>query len=311
MMKKAFLILALSGIAGLLLFYSTPAPLDAQDDLSSNDDGDFRSLDAEKIVVLHAEINGMIRKITARPQEFVAQDDPIIEFDRELVDLQLERITTQIERDTGVEEARINLDFSQDALNIVQQNYDTIIGGARVASPKELKEAQQRYAVANLGDKKAGRDLALLDNDKRQSEMIRKRHTIRAPMNGVIVPLDSIVEYRDQPVKQPEVGEMIPAGSVVAAMMKVDRLHVSTTLSTDRLSQVYLGQKADVYVRGFGNKPFPGKIIYISPTLNFMEDVSIKVELENPEIDWKKLPRGAYRHKFRPGMGARVEIVFE
>ena len=130
-------------------------------------------------------------------------------------------------------------------------------------------------------------------------------------MNGVVVPLDSVVEYRDQMVKQPEVGEMVSAGSAVTAMMKVDRLHVSATLSTDMLDRVYLGQKANVYVRGFGPAPFPGKIIYISPTLNFMDDFSIKVELENPEIAWQDLPKGAYRYKFRPGMGARVDIIFE
>lgn len=307
-MKKTILLLVFMASAGLLMFYGAPEVLDAQYK-SSSDDGFPRILNAERVVVLHAEINGVIREITARPQEFVAQGDPLIEFDRELVILQLERVKTQIELDTGVEEAAINLDFSQDALDIVQKNYETEIGGTRVASPKEQKEALQRRDVARLSNKKANRDLEMLRNDEEQNKMILKRHTISAPMNGVVVPIDSVVEFQNKDVKQPEVGEMVTAGSVVTAMMKVDRLHVYTTLGTDLLDRVSLGQKANVYVQGFDGTAFPAKIIYISPTIN-LNDFRIIVELENPEIDWQGLPKGAYRYKFRPGMGARIEIVY-
>ena len=308
MMKKTILLLVIVALAGLLMFYGAPTALDAQYK-SSSDDGFPRILNAERVVVLHAEINGMIREITARPQEFVAQGDPLIAFDRELVELQLERITTQIELDTGVEEAAINVDFSRDALKIVKQLHEEQIGKSRAASPKELKEATQRRDVAELGDKKANRDMEMLRNDRNQSEMILKRHTIGAPMNGVVVPIDSVVEYQNKDVKQPEVGEMVLAGSAVTAMMKVDRLQVYTTLGADLLDRVTLGQKANVYVQGFDEAAFPAKIIYISPTIN-LNDFRIIVELENPEIDWQGLPKGTYRYKFRPGMGARIEIVY-
>ena len=195
-------------------------------------------LKAEKVVVLNAELDGIVKVIRSHPQDFVGQRDVLVEMDSSLVTLQIDRIQSQIKLNTSVEEARIGLDYATDVLKIVQDLYDKIIGESRVSSEKELKEAKQRKEIAGLGEKKAQLELGLLHNDLARNQIVLEKHRIRAPMKGVLVPFSSVSNLDGSNLKRLAVGESVRAGQIVMAMMKVDRLRVSYSDAVERLESV-------------------------------------------------------------------------
>ena len=267
-----------------------------------------KPLRAQKIVVLQSEVNGVIETVAARSGDFVAQDEPLMEFDKSLIELQVAKIRMQMEMSTSLKEAQINLEFSQQMFDIVKEMYQTPIGDSRVASQKEFNEARQRLDVAQLGERKAQLEMQVMQNDLAQNQVLLWKHTVRAPMDGVIVPFSSVRQLKEQNIKSVEVGESVTAGGIVMAMMKVDRLRVSWWLPYERLTDVQLGQAATVYVCGFED-PVAAKVVYVSPTIEDLGDqFTIEVEIENPQIQWEQLPEGSYRYRFRPAMRARVEI---
>jgi len=263
-------------------------------------------LKAEKVAVLNSELDGVIKHIHHQPQDFVNQKDVLLELDSSLVELQIDRIQSQIKLNTSVDEARINLEYATDVLRIVQELYDKIIGTSRVSSEKELKESKQRKEVAELGAKKAQLEQDLLQNDLARNLILLEKHRIRAPMNGVLVPFSSVSHLDRGNLKRLEVGESIRAGQVVMAMMKVDRLRVSYSDTTERLEPVQLGQKALVYVKG-DRAPIAAEVVYKSPTITVGE-LTLEVEFANPPLKNRSSQRGFYRYRYRPGMKARVEI---
>jgi multidrug resistance efflux pump len=270
-----------------------------------------RFLQARRVAVLSASVNGVVDKILHEPQDYVNKGELLIQLDEELIRLEEESLLAQIELSTADMEAKIRLDYAQDSLAIVQQLYDKMIGGKRAASVKELKEATQSRDLALQGKKKADLEMRLLKLKLASAKKQRQMHAITAPMQGVIVPFSSVKNLEDRNIKRVEEGEMVAVSQPVMALMDVGRMRVMTQLMSTVIDEVFLGQEATVYVQGSA-KPIPAVVVFKSPTIGFALDIfEIEVEFDNPLRSAEDLPKGAYPYQFRPGMRARVELVMD
>ncbi len=263
----------------------------------------------QRVVVLSTMVNGLVSEVRHEPQEFVRKDETIVQLDTTLMELSVNKLRSQIEMDTGRDEARINLQYSRDNLEIVQKLYDTkLTDEVRVGSIKELKEATQRKEIAELGGKKAELNIRLLQYQLSENEELLKRHSITSPIDGVIVPFTSVRSLEERNLKRIEAGETVQAGQIAAAVMKVDRRRVAWPLPVEQVNQVKLGQAATVYVQGEGESGLPGEVVFKSPTIETTGQFTIEVEFANPAAAEAETARGAYPYQIRPGMRARVEL---
>jgi len=265
---------------------------------------------AQKVAVLYTEVDGVLKRIVHKPQDFVKEGDVLMELDSEMIEMELVKAKAQKDLFNGFEDARIRLAFAQDNFDIVEKMFNKMIGTSPAASPKEYKEARQSLDLAKLGKRKAKLDSILIDTELKRNEMILKKHKIRAPMDAVVVPFTSVVELTGQSIKPVEVGETIRAsGQPVIALMKVDRLRVELlTIPVTQLNDVQLGQKAKVFVQGAQTTPIDAQVVYKSPTIS-ATTFSIVVEFDNPLLEGLPDRPGVYRYHFRPGMKARVELL--
>jgi multidrug resistance efflux pump len=265
----------------------------------------------QKVLVLSAEVDGVITQAKYEPQEFVRRGDILVQLDAKLVEIEIERLGKQVELNTSKEKAEIVLAFSKSNFDIIQELYDKKVGEVRVGSPKELEDARQRYEMAKLGDREASLELEELQLNLQRSTEILKKHTIRAPWDGVIVPFSSVKNVPGvESAKKVEVAETVRTGTPVRAMMKVDRLRISLPLPVEQLNTIQLGQKANVFVQDTA-EPISAEVVFVSPTVASTGQFNIEVEFANPPVEADNLPRGFYRYKYRPGMRARVQWVLD
>lgn len=301
-LRLAALWVAVMGLSGL-------SDLSMGQTDSHSEYGAFPSfLKAQKVAVLNAQVDGVIKTIIARSGDFVKKDDVLVKLDDELINLQVERIQTQIDLDVSKEEARINLEYATDTFDIVQKIFEKKSGGFSFASVKEFKEAKQRKEVAELGADKAKLAMLVLENELKMNQLTLRKHSIKAPMDAVVVPFSSIPSLEGRIIKQLEEGETVRAGQELVALMKVDRLRVEHSLPAVELPNIKPGQKAHIFVRGDSAGPYLAEVVYISPTLTVGE-FTVGVEFDNPPVD--KPVAGRYRYRFREGMRARVEFDIE
>lgn len=266
-------------------------------------------LEPQKVVVLSAEVDGVVAQVNYEPQEFVSQGEVIVQLDADLVEIEIERLRQQIKLNTSKEEAQIILEFSKKNYEIIEELYNKKVGEVRVGSPKELFDARQRYEIAKLGDRKAQLEVAELQLNLRRSIKLLEKHTIRTPWDGVIVPFSSVKKVPAvENAKKVEVAETVRAGAPVQAMMKVDRLRIPLSLPVEQLDAVHLGQKATVQIEG-SSETLPAEVVFISPTVESTRQFNVKVEFANPPVEAQSMPRSFYRYKYRPGMRARVQWV--
>jgi len=297
----------------LLLMFCFTIPALAQTSSLTSSTADTYGLPfirAQKVVILSAEVGALVTKIAHEPQDYVQKGRQILQLDDHMVKIEITAAQAQIAMDTSIDEARIRLEYAAANLKIIQEMYDTILESGRVGSPKELQEAKERKELTELEHKKAMLNMKLLKLRLRQQEKLLEKHSICAPMDAVIVPFSSV---KGVPVvenaKRVEVGEMVQATQPVAALMKVDVLRVSLPRPVEQLDQVRLGQKAKVYVQGAAEEAIPATVVFKSPTVASTGQFNLEMEFANPAIDNKKLGKGVYPYKFRPGMRARVELL--
>lgn len=276
------------------------------------DEGFPSFVQARQVAILSSEVDGRVEKVNAEAQDFVAAGAVLIQMDSRLVTLTLKTVGINLELNRLAEqEALVRADYARDNLKIVQALFDNPVGGIPVSSQKELKESQQTAQLSELARTKATLEREGLEVERNKNTIVLEKHAITAPFDGVVVPFSSVaVKYlQDREPKRVEEGEVVRAGQLVMAMMKVDKLRVSHWLDVSQLSQVKLGQEVKVHVQG-DEQPIPARIVFISPTVNPTSQFNLEVEFDNPRLQpSEKLPRGTYGYRYRDGMRARVELT--
>ena len=313
-LRYAVLLLALCA-AGILCFPS-PSLAPAQNSAQPRYD---QYLFPQKVVLLGAETNGLVVGMPFESQDFVKKDDLLVQLDPDLVDIEIERYQAQIDMDTGIQKAAILLKFRRESLTIAEKLYSIILestddpnNAIRVGSWKELQEAQQLFEDAELEDTRARLALKDLNLSLRRFQKNKEQMDIRAPWDGVMVKFTSIKDVPSlNQFRQVEVGEMVQAGQPVVALMKVDTLKVFYKLPVAQLPRVSLHQRAKVTIKGFENEPLDARVSYINPQVSAGETVDVEVEFANPLVLDDQAPQGVYRYRFRPGMWAAAELVFD
>ena len=99
----------------------------------------------------------------------------------------------------------------------------------------------------------------------------------------------------------------MPNGSLFR-ISRLEKVHLMIYVSEEELAKIKLGQDAEVFIDTYPNKPFPGKVIYISDVAEFTpknvqtkEDrtklvFGVKIEVSNPD------------QALKPGMPADATI---
>jgi multidrug efflux pump subunit AcrA (membrane-fusion protein) len=311
---KRLAVLAVGGMVGALALWTLRAggQAPAHGDSAAYSAEEVPFLYAQRVTILSSEVDGLIARIDHDAQDFVPAGATLVQLDDKLARLNLEALEVNLAvNEVARQEAQVRLDYTRDNLEITQALADHPVGGLPVVGPKELKEAQQSHTLAQHAQAKARLEGEALRVEQRKTQEILSRHAIRAPHDGVVVPFSSVADtylQRQAPPKPVEVGEAVRAGQMLMALMKVDRLQVRDSLAVGLLDRIHLGQEVQVRVEGAQDEPFTGKVVFISPTVTTAGKVNVTVEFANPPLpDAEHLPRGAYRHRFREGMRARVD----
>lgn len=139
----------------------------------------------------------------------------------------------------------------------------------RLARPEEIQAAEARLAQARAAADLLAKTIA--------------DSTVTAPSGGIVTH------------KAVEAGELVSPGATLVTVAELDSVYVMIYVTEKELGRVRLGDAAEVRIDSFPDRPFTGRITYISPEAEFTpknvqtkEDrvklvFGVKVEIENRE----------------------------
>lgn len=180
---------------------------------------------------------------------------------------------------------------------------------AHVVTQKQLDDARMRFIIAQQNFEKmkhgsrteeidaarAKRDLAAAQVEAMQQKLVDTY--VIASMQGVITQ------------KAVEEGDVVMPFGALFRISRLDRVRLMIYVSEEELANVALGQEARVFIDAYPDKPFVGRVIYISDKAEFTpKNVQTKddrtklvfgVKIEVPNAD----------QMLKPGMPADAMIA--
>lgn len=288
------------------------------------------TLEATEVKV-SAKVPGQVQRIFFQEGQHVSVGDTLVALDRSTLELQWKQAQAGVElaeaqyrlllsgaRTEDIRVAEEGLHQAEASFKIASDDYARMkeLLASNTVTRRQFDEAESRSTIARAQLNSARENLqklqrftrpeelsaarARLNQAKASADLLRKQlsdATILAPVAGTIT---------HKPLEE---GELMGAGAVVATIARLEKLNLMIYVSERELGKVQLGSTADVVIDTYPDKPFPGKVIYISPVAEFTpknvqtkEDrtklvFGVKLEVDNAEGILKSgMPADAYIH---------------
>lgn len=218
-------------------------------------------------------------------------DDTVAKLDRGRVNAELELARTRATNDVRVRFAQKAEAVTQAELKRAQESVEKF---SKAVSQTEMDRLRLTTEKATLEIEQAQRDcqeaeleMQVKQQEARLADEMVDRHTIVAPISGVVV----------QVSKGP--GEWIKPGETVLRIVRIDRLRAEGFADAKQFHRQLAGAPVTLTVEQTGAAPetYSGKLVFISPEVNrFNEQVRVWAEIENPELT------------LRPGLTATLSV---
>jgi len=259
----------------------------------------------DRMVVIKAEVSGVIRKLYVEEGRHVREGDLLVELDDRQFKLELER--SQAERLSRLSELLLEERFGEvqpsapppatEKTRKAKEAYEKAQNLFRrgMISEDELNAAYREYELALIesGEMKdeirsASKGLTQAEIAVKTAQMNLEKTKIRAPFSGIIT--DIQVSPR----------EHVAAGRDLFTLVNIDRIQVHAKVLESEIGKMKKGREVSMRFSAYPDKVFRGKVKAISPVIN-PQDKTCKViiDVANP------------KEEIKPGMHAEVEIAAE
>lgn len=176
-----------------------------------------------EIAQVAPSVGGTIQAIHYHDTQAVKQGDVLVEIDPTDARLALDRAEAELAR-VEVEQHRAEIDYKRREALIKS---GSVSGEELSNSDTSLRAAQANVAAAKAAVAQAQVDL--------------ERTTVKAPIGGVVAR------------RQVQLGQRVPAGTMLMAIVPVDQLHVDANFKEVQLKKVKVGQPAEVVSDLYGS----------------------------------------------------------
>jgi len=248
------------------------------------------TLEATQIDI-RAEVGGKILKLNFDDGDRVTKGALFAEIDREKLEYQLQEAQARL-RESEAQLAQLQSGFrveevgkakemfleAQVQMEEAEREYNRVLKLYRekVAAPDMKDRAETAYKSSRKRYEAANNDYQMIKKGYREEEIARSRAAkegaeaaIRLIQRSikdatVIIPANGIMQ-----VRYVELGELVTPGSILATITDLHDMWIMAYVSEKNLGQIKLGQSAEVFVDSFPQKPFPGKVTYISTEAEF------------------------------------------
>lgn len=212
------------------------------------------SLDADKIVELRSETEGVVQRILADEGERVEVGELLVQLDARELRARYEAAQATLER-TRAEERNLGIR--------VERNRDLLEEGA--ISPQAFDDLQTNYELAQARAEEARANVAVARRLLDQTE-------IRAPFAGTVGGRSFYI------------GDLIDRGSMLYTIVDDDTLKVEFSIPERYAGDVERGSPVSVQVGSLPSDRFRGSVTFVSPLVEReSRTITVKAVIPNPE----------------------------
>lgn len=299
---------------GLFVIVCCLLPLGAAAEVYSNG-----LLVSYREVAVSPRASGVVKEIFVVEGQWIAAGDTLAQLDdsKERLDIQLSELeleelhialkkTKSGPRPQEIEKMEVDLKKARLASAKSKAELERMkrLSEQKAVSEKDVEDAQNAYDASLLSVKSAQLTLALAKAGPREEDVLLQEMKIAQKMATqdqkklalekmtVVSPVDGVISKLYYAA-----GENAASGQPFCDVLSTDSLYVELNLPITELKQVKMGAKAGVTVPSVGGPAIPGRVVFISPTVDpASRTFKIRLEIANP------------KRQLKPGLFATVSF---
>jgi HlyD family secretion protein len=280
-------------------------------------------------ITVSAKVSGEIIQILKDEGTQVIKGDTVLIIDPETLELKLAEANATREyaeaqynlllkgsRKEDVNQAEENLNQAQISLELAEKDKERMVNlyKSKSITKKQYDDAVANYQIALARFNSAKENFNKIKNLARPEELIQAEANLKRQEANLQLIQKSLNDcYVTSPTngfivkKFVEPGETTGMMSSLFQVSDLTKVELVIYIPETQLGKIKLGQTADVYVDTYPEKPYEGKVIYISPEAEFTPKniqtqeertklvFAVKVQIPNPDFELKSgMPADAF-----------------
>lgn len=281
-------------------------------------------------VQIAPQVSGRILEMDFKPSDSVKEGEVLIKLSMDGADSDVDRAKANLIasehklaeltsgfRDEDKKSARAQYEMRLVQYNQAQRDSDRFAKLAKdgVISERESELASQKAAAEKQALHMAEEDLNKAENGYREEDIKQAAAAVKAA-KAALDKAETVVNYKVVTApsngvilsKNFEVGDVVNAGAAVATLGKMDDMWIKLYIPATQLGLVKLGQKADVYIDAYPDKPFTGTITEVSNKAEYNPRLSLTQSERANMVFWIKVSVDDAKGILKPGMPADVVL---
>ncbi len=247
---------------------------------------------------ISAQVAGVLREASVKEGTIVKKGELLGKVDDASVALKLEQLKTQVLIAKRKKDNTIDKEVAVKNRDVAETEYQRALAANKlVPNTYPLNEIDRLKLVAERSQLEVHRadydtQMAALDvevaiSEFNQTKELLGRHSIVAPVDGMIVGVDK------------RLGEWVEPGTEIIKIVRTDTLRIEGLIPAASDDGAMVGRDAEIeLVRGEERQKFSGKVVFVSPDVNPVNSLArVFIEVENLE------------RKLRPGLPVQAEII--
>jgi HlyD family secretion protein len=210
---------------------------------------------------------GRIAEMLADEGDMVKAGQIVARMDTRDLAASLKKFEAQVQQaQKAIEEATANVAQQTSQVLLAQQEFDRATYLVqRGAQTKEVQDQrQQQLDGANAALKAAQARVTEAEHALEASTHDVELYTVNIADNTLVAPKDGRIQYRIA-----NVGEVLPAGGKVFAMLDVSYVYMDFYLSTQEAGKVKIGADARIALDAVPNVSIPAKVSFVAAQAQF------------------------------------------
>ncbi len=226
------------------------------------------SVQALQATDIYPRASGYVRRWVVDMGDRVKAGQLLAEIDTPELDQQLEQSRATLgQRDAAVTQAKANVDLAKAML----ARYQALAPGG-FASQQELEQRQAESQVAAANLQAAAAAVAAQRADVRRLQQLKAFARLTAPFAGAVV------------MRSVEQGMLVTGGSRLFTIAQTDPVRVFVQIPQSLAAGVEPGLPAEVSVREFPGRTFPGRVTRTAGALDpTSRTLNTEVQVPNPK----------------------------
>jgi HlyD family secretion protein len=223
-------------------------------------------LEADEINIA-TKFAGRIAEISADEGDMVKAGQVVARMDTQELTASLKKSEAQVRQaHKAVEEANANLTQQNAQVLLAQQEMDraSYLVQRGVSTKELLDQRQQQLDGANAALRAATARVTIAEHALEAATHDVELYTVQIADNTLVAPSDGRIQYR-----LARVGEVLPAGGKVFAMLDITYVYMDIYLPTEAAGKVRFGADARIVLDAYPNVAIPAKVSFIATQAQF------------------------------------------